>query len=443
MAPRPPKPDGGVPDKGTSTPVPRVPKPLPTPSAQSRPASTVLDDITSMPTPASVTPTGTANFDRTYGTWDQYQGWLANFRTDPVNLRLVAANGPKFTWWAWATRGWDQNAQNDDFFASGWKIPDDVFGPGTTTGRSGGGGGRSSLGGGGGGGSAAPTPEQIAATAATIKNKAATMGLPLDEASINSLAEVVLRDGWSADMLEEYMATGLGGNPTGAQAGDFTSNKDKLRQLADIQGVALDEASLDQWAERMVSGEMDDAGAQSMILAMAKATHPEAAAALDRGITYHDFALALGPAKDAARQYAAAQLLPITDETAAEWAGKVASGEWDQATLQSNVAHLASNRFQWAAPAIAAGMTVRDYVLPSRDKVASELEMSPNGIDLMDSGWQSMMYVTDDKGVQRLSTDSELVQMARKRPEFVKTKKAQDSASELALAIRDHFEGRG
>ena len=144
---------------------------------------------------------------------------------------------------------------------------------------------------------------------------------------------------------------------------------------------------------------------------------------------------------DAIKKMASDQVLSISDATAREWSAKLASGETTIDGVRSMLQAQATARYAWAAPQIAQGVTVRDLLLPSRDRIAQELEMNAEQIDLMDSKWLSMVQTTDDKGNTRAATDSEVVMRVRKQPEWTNTRSAAATMSGVTSMLRDYFGG--
>ncbi len=226
------------------------------------------------------------------------------------------------------------------------------------------GGGRG--GGGGGGGGGASKDQQYAQAKASLANEAATLGLQLDDAALNSLAKVVVDSNWSADMVSDYLVPGA---MTTTSAGSITAGVDAIKKMASDQ------------------------------------------------------------------------VLSISDATAREWSAKLASGETTIDGVRSMLQAQATARYAWAAPQIAQGVTVRDLLLPSRDRIAQELEMNAEQIDLMDSKWLSMVQTTDDKGNTRAATDSEVVMRVRKQPEWTNTRSAAATMSGVTSMLRDYFGG--
>ncbi len=142
------------------------------------------------------------------------------------------------------------------------------------------------------------------------------------------------------------------------------------------------------------------------------------------------------------KKTAAAQLLTVSDATAREWASKVASNEMEPEAVKTLLAQQAKLRYGWAAASIDAGMNVRDVVLPSRDRIAQELELNPEDLDLTDSKWLGMIQTVDEKtGQPRIATDSEVVMRARKDSRWAQTRNATRVSADMAMMVRNIFEG--
>ncbi len=81
---------------------------------------------------------------------------------------------------------------------------------------------------------------------------------------------------------------------------------------------------------------------------------------------------------------------------------------------------------------VQAGNSLGSYFAAHRAQVADLLEVTPESIDLMDPKWSEMTEFVDEKGVRRSRTISEVAAWARHRPEFAKTRGANDKAFTLA-----------
>lgn len=142
---------------------------------------------------------------------------------------------------------------------------------------------------------------------------------------------------------------------------------------------------------------------------------------------------------DTIKRLAADQLLNVSDASAREWATKIASGEMTFEAVRSLMAQQATIRYGWAASQISQGITVRDMMLPSRDKLASELEMSAEEIDLMDGTWLGMLQTTGEDGTVRAATDSEIAQRARQDARWQNTKAAKTAVTNMSAMLQRTF----
>jgi hypothetical protein len=139
---------------------------------------------------------------------------------------------------------------------------------------------------------------------------------------------------------------------------------------------------------------------------------------------------------DQIKEMAAQQLLTVSDDSARAYSNRIASGELDIATLGSVFQQQAKAQYQWAAPVIDQGITMRDYLLPTRDFIANELEKPSDSIDMMDTKWLDMMQTKDDKGVIRAATQREVQSRVRKTGDFASTSKAQDLTASASTMMR-------
>jgi hypothetical protein len=239
-------------------------------------------------------------------------------------------------------------------------------------------------------------------------------------------------------------ATTSGGRSYGGGGGMSAADKAKayesafaaVRNEAAKLGVALDDGGLNALAKTVVDNNWSNDQLMDYLV-------PAALAGFESGTdTSRISTIAL--TTDQIKKFGQQQLLTVSDATAREWAGKVASGEMDPQAIQSVLAQQARTRYAWAASAIDSGMAVRDMLLPSRDRIANELEMDASQIDLMDPKWLGMLQTTDEKtGGTRLATDGEVVMRVRKDPQWAQTRNASRVASDMAMMVRGIFEGGG
>lgn len=145
---------------------------------------------------------------------------------------------------------------------------------------------------------------------------------------------------------------------------------------------------------------------------------------------------------DQIRQLAGNQLLAVSDATAREWAMKINSGEMDINTVQSIFANQALQEFGWASDGIKAGLNVKDMLAPQRDRIAQELEIGGDQVDLMDPKWRNMVTVTDaTSGMPRAATLTEVARNARQDPLYRNTAGAASNGGGIFAILRHNFEG--
>lgn len=215
-----------------------------------------------------------------------------------------------------------------------------------------------------GSGSTGPTKaQQIAASAAAIRNESDSLGLTLNDDQVHAIAVTSVANKWESPQLTQYLTQGV--DFTKLRAGSLTGNLDQIKQMASDQ------------------------------------------------------------------------LLTISDQSAQEYSRRVASGELDKNGLMALFQEQARKDYSWAAPAIDKGISMKTYLLPTRDRIASYLEKPPEAIDMMDPKYLSMMQTVDAKtGLVRAASQSEVMVNARSDPDFAKTNAARSMTQTAATAIR-------
>jgi hypothetical protein len=136
---------------------------------------------------------------------------------------------------------------------------------------------------------------------------------------------------------------------------------------------------------------------------------------------------------------AAQYFVPMSDATAQDLSRRIASGEASESTITSLLRTQASQMYSWMKPYIDQGVAPKDLLSSSRDMIARSLEMDANAIDFTDKRFMSMVTVTDDKGVQRLANQGELLKNVRQDRAWASTSDARVQASNLALSLGKIF----
>lgn len=194
-----------------------------------------------------------------------------------------------------------------------------------------------------------------AETAATIQNRARTLGLSLSASEIKSLAWSATANGWTDEQIIDRLVSGV----------DF----------AKLEGGEL-QAGVDD-------------------------------------------------VKALAGQF----LVDVSDRTAQQYATRMASGELTLAGVAATFQRQAKQRFSWMGDMIDQGVTPSDYFAPMKSRIASELEVTEDSINLMDPKWMGLMERKDDKtGETRGATLYEATLAAREDPQWQSTQGAQEMA---------------
>lgn len=238
------------------------------------------------------------------------------------------------------------------------------------------------------------------------------------------MAAEFLRRGWdTAAAIANYRGGGGGGMSRAAQIKNLEA---EIRNLARTLGVPMDDAQIISTARTAVAGNWSSAMIEDYVV----------------GSTFTDWSQLqegfLTNTVQQIKQMANSQLVTMSDETAKEYAKRAATSEFNLSTLDSILKEQARQRYSWAAPALDAGMTMADFTRPMRDTIASELEVNPDTVDLMDAKWMDMLQ-TDDGGTLRAATQSEIVRRARKLPEFATTGRAAEMSASAATYLRQYL----
>jgi hypothetical protein len=268
-------------------------------------------------------------------------------------------------------------------------------------------------------------------------------GNPERKDEIKALAWTYLSIGIGDDFIDETRNRGLlpagstdgsgsrgrgGGGGGGASlAQQYAAAEAAIRNQARTLGLELDEGGIQALAKTVVDANWSgDQLTDYLVPGAVSTTLPGTITATVAQI----------------QQMAGQQLLNVSEATAREWAGRIASDEMTLEGVQSLLQTKATEKYGWAASNISQGVGVRDMLLPTRDIIARELELNPEDVDLMDSKWLSMVQTADSKtGEIRAATDSEVVIRARKDPKWKDTRAAAASMSQISTRMREYLGG--
>ena len=233
------------------------------------------------------------------------------------------------------------------------------------------------------------------------------------------------------DLLERLRGGGPNRNRYGGGGGGMSKAEQYAQAEASIRnevkslGIGFDDASIKSLAKTAVDGRWSAEMVTDYVVAGA-----------GDWSTVQDGQLKA--TVELVKQLGTRYLTPISDDTAREYASRLASGEMTNETVQMLIANQAKTVFSWLAPQIDQGMTVRDVLLPSRDLIAQELQVAPETVNLMDQKYQQMLRVTDN-GQTRAATLDEVLKNVRSTAEWRKTGRARETASNAVMMLRQAF----
>ena len=231
---------------------------------------------------------------------------------------------------------------------------------------------------------------------------------------------------WRTDSSNGPGSRGPGGGGGASKEQQYGQAFAAVKNMASTLGLQLDDDAMRSLSKVVIDASWSND--QVMDYLAPGATNTTTAGSITAGV-------------DEIKARAAQQLLTISDATAREWSTKIASGEMTMAAVSSMFQQQATLRYGWAADQINQGISVRDMMLPMRDRLASELEMAPEGVDVMDSKWLSMMQTTDEQGTTRIATENEMVRRARETTEWRSTRAASTETANASSMLMRIFGG--
>jgi hypothetical protein len=148
----------------------------------------------------------------------------------------------------------------------------------------------------------------------------------------------------------------------------------------------------------------------------------------------------LTAARDEVREIGSQYLVDVSDQTAQNYANRMAAGELTREGVISIMAQQAKTRFGYIADQIDAGASVRDYFAPIQSVIARELEVAPDTINLMSPEWLELVETRDEKsGELRAATLHEAQLAARRKPQWAATAGAQEKGTTLVNMVSQVF----
>ena len=133
----------------------------------------------------------------------------------------------------------------------------------------------------------------VAQTAATVTNRAQSLGLGLSAGAIGSIAHQATVNGWTDAQVVDRLVNQI--NWATIEAGDLTAKRDEVKAIGSDYLVGVSDTTAQNYAARIASGEMTEEGVRSAMQQQARARFGWMASELDQGITVKDY---LAPVAD-------------------------------------------------------------------------------------------------------------------------------------------------
>jgi len=126
-----------------------------------------------------------------------------------------------------------------------------------------------------------------AQTAASIQNRAATLGLGMDPDAVANLALTATQNGWTDDQVIDSLVRAV--NWGSIQGGELTAMRDDVLKIAGDYVVGVSASTAQTYAERIASGELTMAGVQSIMQRQARARFGWMGDQIDQGVAPADY----------------------------------------------------------------------------------------------------------------------------------------------------------
>lgn len=210
----------------------------------------------------------------------------------------------------------------------------------------------------------------------------------------------------------------------------------QVHNLASQNGVNLQTAQLDNWADFYMSQGIT-ANDPRIINSIVNLYEAEPAFRTPQG--GGNIASTGDQVKQLADQYMVD--LPSTGVgSLTDWTARIARGESTVQGLQADLTQMAAERYGYYADRINAGSTPASLFADKRQAIATQLEVSPDSIDLLhDPRWSQVLGVPDGKGGTQPMTYSQAIVLARSQPEWGKTTVARQQGADLTEQLLKTF----
>lgn len=131
-------------------------------------------------------------------------------------------------------------------------------------------------------------------TAAAIQNSARSLGVAMSADQIANMAMTATASGWTDAQTIDHLVGAF--NWESSPGGDMTAYRDSIKEIGARYLVPVSEATARDYAKKIASGEMSQAGVDSIMQRQARARFSWMGDMIDQGVTPADY---FAPARDA------------------------------------------------------------------------------------------------------------------------------------------------
>lgn len=205
---------------------------------------------------------------------------------------------------------------------------------------------------------------------------------------------------------------------------------EEIIRMASTMGVSLDQAHADSYADSFYRYGWTDIQLQNSILSQFE---------YEKGKTKGGAATIEMQLNQMASDYG----ITLTDNDYKGWIISIEQGYNTPDTFKAWAAQQSANLNPWAKAGLDTGLTLRDIVAPIFNKVANELEINPNMINLNDSKWTKLFQASRDPKTGAFVTPawSDVERLIRTDPQYGwdRTQFANTEAANRAAMLLDKF----
>jgi hypothetical protein len=147
----------------------------------------------------------------------------------------------------------------------------------------------------------------------------------------------------------------------------------------------------------------------------------------------------IGAQADQVKRIAAAYMLPVSEQTANDYARKVILGELSLDGVEAMFRDQAKGRYPGMASVIDQGVRPEQYFDTYKQQIGQLLEIDPDSVNLLNGKWAPIVETVGQDGVKRPMTLSEAADYIRSQPEYDKTDNAMQEASRVGELLGKTF----